>query len=141
MAIKRRRTKRSSRCCRRRPAGLEHCPDRPERETLRGGIVRAIPFPNKGFNCNPDMYPGVAGTPWPYALGQVATPWPQNVVPANIPVAAANVYPDGLEHCPDLPERQTLRDGVTKPIVFPAKGANCKQDIYPGKEGAPAPYH
>jgi len=121
------------------PAGLEHCPDRPERETLRNGTTKAVAFPAKGYNCMPDAYPAVAGVPWPYALAQ-ATPWPANVAPANISAGAA-VYPAGLEHCPDLPERQTLRDGLTKPIPFPAAGANCKADIYPGKEGVPAPYH
>ena len=60
--------------------------------------------------------------------------------PVPAPVIAP-AYPAGLEHCPDLPERQTLRDGQTKPIVWPAKGANCIQDIHPGKEGVPAPYH
>ena len=63
------------------------------------------------------------------------------VPPALVQLAGPVVYPVGLEHCPDLPERQTLRDGQTKPIVWPAKGANCIADIHPGKEGAPAPYH
>lgn len=77
--------------------------------------------------------------PWPYALSQKATPWPQNVQPAN--VAAGAAYAANLEHCPDLPERQTLRDGLTKPIPYPAANANCNPDIYPGREGAPAPFH
>jgi len=88
----------------------------------------------------PDAYPAVAGVPWPYALAQ-ATPWPANVVPANIPVPAASAYPAGLEHCPDRPERQTLRNGLTVPVPFPSAGYNCIADIYPGKEGVPAPYH
>ena len=111
------------------PAGLEHCPDRPERQTLRDGVT----VPVAGKNCNADAYPAVAGTPWPYALAQ--GPWPANVVPANVPAGAT--YPAGLEHCPDLPERQTLRDGLTKPIP----GKNCNADAYAGKEGVPAPYH
>jgi len=111
------------------PAGLEHCPDRPERQTLRDGVTKPV----AGVNCNADAYPAVAGTPWPYALAQ--GPWPANVVPANVPAGAT--YPAALEHCPDLPERQTLRDGVTKPIP----GKNCNGDIHNGTEGAPAPYH
>jgi hypothetical protein len=111
------------------PAGLEHCPDRPERQTLRDGVTKPV----AGVNCNADAYPAVAGTPWPYALAQ--GPWPANVVPANVPAGAK--YPAALEHCPDLPERQTLRDGVTKPIP----GKNCNADIHNGTEGAPAPYH
>jgi len=89
----------------------------------------------------PDIYPGKTGFPSPYALQQLNAPWPANVVPANIPVPAASAYPAGLEHCPDRPERQTLRNGQTKPIPFPAKGANCIPDIHPGVEGVPAPYH
>jgi hypothetical protein len=119
------------------PAGLEHCPDRPERQTLRDGVTKPIAFPAEGANCKADVYPPVAGVPFPYALSQKNTPWGQNIDTG----AAATAYPAGLEHCPDRPERQTLRDGVTKPVPFPAKGANCKSDIYPGKEGAPAPYH
>jgi hypothetical protein len=111
------------------PAGLEHCPDRPERQTLRDGVTKPV----AGVNCNADAYPAVAGTPWPYALAQA--PWSANVVPANVPAGAT--YPAGLEHCPDLPERQTLRDGVTKPVP----GVNCNGDIHNGTEGAPAPYH
>merc|ERR1712166_600893 len=108
--------------------GLEHCPDFNERFTLANGRTKAIKYPSNGYNCSNEY-------------GLVQTPWPANVVPANIPVAASFVYPAGPEHCPDRPERQTLRNGLTKPIPFPAKGANCIADIYPGKEGVPAPYH
>ena len=33
---------------------LEHCPDFVERFTLVNGATRAIPYPQKGYNCNPD---------------------------------------------------------------------------------------
>ena len=33
---------------------LEHCPDFVERFTLTNGATRAIPFPQTGYNCNPD---------------------------------------------------------------------------------------
>jgi len=111
------------------PAGLEHCPDRPERQTLRDGVTKPV----AGVNCNADAYPAVAGTPWPYALAQ-GKPWPANVAPANVPAGAS--YPAGLEHCPDRPERQTLRDGVTKPVA----GVNCNADAYPAVAGTPWPY-
>ena len=35
-------------------AGLEHCPDFDERHTLVNGKTRAVPYPNKGYNCNPE---------------------------------------------------------------------------------------
>ena len=31
---------------------LEHCPDFDERMTLKNGKTRAVPYPNKGYNCN-----------------------------------------------------------------------------------------
>ena len=35
-------------------ATLEHCPDFDERFTLVDGKTRAVPYPRKGFNCNPE---------------------------------------------------------------------------------------
>merc|ERR1712046_186762 len=35
-------------------AGLEHCPDFDERFTLVDGKTRGIPYPNPGYNCNPE---------------------------------------------------------------------------------------
>ena len=35
-------------------AGLEHCPDFVERHTLVNGATRAVPYPQKGYNCNAD---------------------------------------------------------------------------------------
>ena len=37
---------------------LEHCPDRPERQTLQNGVTRSVPFPKEGYNCIPDIYAG-----------------------------------------------------------------------------------
>merc|ERR1712070_1073826 len=34
--------------------GLEHCPDFVERHTLTNGATRAVPYPQKGYNCNAD---------------------------------------------------------------------------------------
>ena len=34
---------------------LEHCPDFVERHTLTNGATRAVPYPKKGYNCNPDF--------------------------------------------------------------------------------------
>jgi hypothetical protein len=66
-------------------AHLEHCPDFNERFTLVNGRTRAIAYPNNGYNCNPE-----------YTLVQGEKPWPQNVRPANINVAAPSVPPAGL---------------------------------------------
>jgi len=33
---------------------LEHCPDFDERWTLKDGLTRGIPYPQTGYNCNPD---------------------------------------------------------------------------------------
>ena len=35
-------------------SGLEHCPDFNERFTLKDGRTKGVPFPEIGFNCNPD---------------------------------------------------------------------------------------
>ena len=35
-------------------ATLEHCPDFDERFTLVDVRTRAVPYPRKGFNCNPE---------------------------------------------------------------------------------------
>ena len=35
-------------------AVLEHCPDFDERMTLKNGRDLAVPYPQKGFNCNPE---------------------------------------------------------------------------------------
>jgi hypothetical protein len=35
-------------------ATLEHCPDFDERFTLVDGKTRAVPYPRKGYNCNPE---------------------------------------------------------------------------------------
>ena len=33
---------------------LEHCPDFNERFTLKDGKTKGVPYPEIGFNCNPD---------------------------------------------------------------------------------------
>jgi len=38
------------------PRKLEHCPDMDERKTLTDGRTRAIPYLEKGYNCNPDYH-------------------------------------------------------------------------------------
>ena len=46
---------------------LEHCPDFDERFTLVDGRTRAVPYPRKGYNCNPE---------WSMAQGEkTPTPW------------------------------------------------------------------
>ena len=123
---------------------LQHCPDRPERNTLQDGVTIAV----AGVNCIDDIYPGqegypatikraaAAAAPKAKALAQVK-PWPANVKPANIDVPAASKYPaaGSLQHCPDRPERQTLQNGVTRAVAFPAAGYNCIPDIHSASPG------
>jgi hypothetical protein len=82
---------------------MEHCPDFNERFTLVDGLTRAVAYPVKGFNCNPD-----------YHLAQ----------------AAPKFAPRSVEHCPDFNERFTLTNGRTQAIAFPLKGWNCNPDYY-----------
>ena len=35
-------------------SGLQHCPDFNERFTLTDGKTKGVPYPEIGFNCNPD---------------------------------------------------------------------------------------
>ena len=36
------------------PMAVEHCPDMVERMTLVDGRTHAVPYPNPGWNCNPE---------------------------------------------------------------------------------------
>lgn len=94
-------------------SSLEHCPDFNERFTLSDGRTKGVPYPEIGFNCNPD-----------YTLQQAKKPQalPQKQDP--------NWGPDvnALEHCPDFDERFTLADGKTRAIPFPQVYYNCKAD-------------
>ena len=38
------------------PTSVEHCPDFDERMTLKNGKTRAIPYPQAGWNCNPEFH-------------------------------------------------------------------------------------
>ena len=80
---------------------LEHCPDFDERMTLTDGKTRAVPFPQKGYNCNKD---------WSLAQHSHEPKAPKQ---------------HELEHCPDFDERFTLVDGKTRAVPFPKKGYNC----------------
>ena len=79
---------------------LEHCPDFDERYTLKDGTWHnAIPYPQPGYNCNPD---------WALAQNPPSDP--------------------NLEHCPDFDERMTLTDGKTTGIPYPNPGFNCNPE-------------
>jgi len=93
------------------PRSVEHCPDFNERFTLTNGKTRAIPYPQKGWNCNPEygMAQTEAGPAGPWAPG---TKW----------------NPRSVEHCPDFSERFTLVDGKTRAIPHPQPGWNCNPD-------------
>ena len=85
---------------------LEHCPDFNERFTLKDGRTKGVPYPEIGFNCNPD-----------YQLIQKKA-------------APPNWGPDvnSLPHCPDFDERFTLVDGKTKAVPYPEVGFNCSKE-------------
>ena len=78
--------------------------------------------------------PAPAATPAP-AAAPVAT---AAAAPAAATTAAAPitgvVVPKpaapwvGLEHCPNMSERMTLVDGLTKAVPWPATGANCHKE-------------
>jgi len=78
--------------------GLEHCPDFNERFTLTNGRDRAVPWPQTGYNCNPE-----------FSLSQTEN----------------KKDPDDLEHCPDFDERFTLANGRDKAIPYPQPFYNC----------------
>ena len=82
------------------PRAVEHCPDFDERMTLTDGRTNAVPYPLKGWNCNP----------------------------SNFLAEAAPFDPRQVEHCPDFNERMTLSDGQTAGIPYPKKGWNCNPE-------------
>jgi len=90
-------------------SALEHCPDFNERFTLADGKTKGVPYPEIGFNCNPD-----------FTLSQKKQSLSQE--PNHGPAVAS------LEHCPDFDERFTLADGRTKAVAYPAIGYNCNAD-------------
>jgi hypothetical protein len=92
---------------------LEHCPDFNERFTLKDGRTKGVPYPEIGFNCNPDYQLNEKRS-----LVQLSSEDPPNIGP---PV-------DSLPHCPDFDERMTLNDGKTRGVAYPAVGYNCKAD-------------
>ena len=92
-----------------------------ERKTLVDGVTYAVPFPAKGYNCNPD-----------YHLTEIEGDPNKKFAPRSV------------EHCPDFNERFTLVDGRTKAVPFPMKGWNCNADYHlseiegdPNKKFAP----
>ena len=89
---------------------LEHCPDFNERFTLKDGKTKGVPYPEIGFNCNPD-----------YQLHEK-----MNVQLSDAPNWGPGV--DSLPHCPDFDERFTLTDGKTKAVPYPEVGFNCSKE-------------
>ena len=98
-----------------KPRAVEHCPDFDERMTLVNGKTRAIPYPKKGWNCNPDW--GLAQT-----QGESDAPVPGPWSPSS------KFNPRAVEHCPDFDERFTLNNGKTRAIPYPLKGWNCNPE-------------
>ena len=88
-----------------------------ERFTLVDGLTRAIPYPNAGWNCNQDYH--------------LATDAPAAAKPA--------FNPRNVEHCPDMHERFTLVDGLTRAIPYPNAGWNCNQDYHLSQDAPAAP--
>merc|ERR1719362_1577888 len=92
---------------------LEHCPDFNERFTLKDGRTKGVPYPEIGFNCNPDYQLNEKRS-----LVQLSSEDPPNWGP---PV-------DSLPHCPDFDERMTLNDGKTRGVAYPHVGYNCTSE-------------
>jgi len=92
---------------------IQHCPDFNERFTLSDGKTKGVPYPQAGFNCNPD-----------YGLAQKSGPL---YVPYSYP-GLKGFDVKKLQHCPDFNDRFTLTDGKTKGIPYPTKGFNCNAD-------------
>ena len=99
---------------------VEHCPDFDERQTLVNGRTQAVAYPAKGWNCHRSL-----------GLAEVEGPYPGKDFNAG-----------AVEHCPDFDERQTLVNGRTQAVAYPAKGWNCHRSLglaeteapYPGKD-------
>merc|ERR1712054_330801 len=103
-------------------AGLQHCPDFDERFTLVDGKTRAIPYPETGYNCNPE-----------YAhLAQFKKQSLAQDIGSDI---------KGLEHCPDFDERFTLVDGKTKAIPYPQPHYNCNAEYALGQRKSSVDLH
>jgi hypothetical protein len=83
---------------------LEHCPDFNERFTLKDGRTKGVPYPEIGYNCNPDF---------------------QLSEKTQVQLSAQTDDPNwgaphaSLPHCPDFDERFTLADGKTRGIPYP----------------------
>jgi len=140
-----------------KPRTIEHCPDFSERMTLVDGLTKAVAYPAKGYNCNPDNYylAQAAPAPKPYSVPKKLEHCPDFVDRFTLvdgrtdavayPKAGFNCNPDyhfqtlvqqkwavpvAIEHCPDFYERFTLVDGRTNAVPYPQKGYNCDPDMH-----------
>ena len=94
---------------------LPTCPDAP-RTVMDDGKTHVTKYPYVGASCK-------------LQIGETTL-----IMMEGEPVAPKQF---ALEHCPDFDERQTLIDGKTRAVAFPAKGYNCSKD-YSLSQGAPA---
>ena len=86
------------------------------------GVTKAVAYPAKGFNCNAN-YGLAQGGPNTAAPGAAKGGEPRYVMPVYKGLPGFNK--DTLEHCPDMNERFTLLNGVTRAVAYPTKGFNC----------------
>ena len=117
---------------------LPDCPDF-TRTVMDDGKTHVVRYPHVGATCQGPMPPAPKGTKEAQAapaLAQISSS--ADPAPAAPPAAAAPASTEppkptvapwvGLQHCPNMSERMTLVDGVTKAIPWPAKGANCHKE-------------
>lgn len=106
-------------------SAMESCPNMVDRHVLLNGRTLAVPYPEKGYNCqNWGVYlqtsSDIQADPkteslhtWdaaPYASPGILNP------PADL---------NRLEFCPNMVDRHVLNNGRTLAIAYPEKGYNC----------------
>ena len=112
---------------------LPECPDF-TRSIMDDGKTHVVRYPHVGATCKGPMPPAPLGTEKAQAapaLVQLSEDPPVAPPAAAVPKedAKPKVAPwIGLQHCPNMSERMTLTDGVTKAVPWPAKGANCHKE-------------
>lgn len=112
---------------------LQACPiSLAERKVLSDGKTKAVPYPKKGFNCNP------------YGMGlaeKALEPGDKKKLKANckgVKPFVTDLYKPysyrsdclvppmvpNIQNCP-IDERKVLNDGVTIAVPYPKPGFNC----------------
>ena len=107
---------------------LPECPEF-TRTVLDDGQTHVVRYPHVGATCKGPAWPEAKGTKEAQAatLVQLTEDPPAAAAPPAAPKKLAAPWV-GLQHCPNMSERKTLTDGVTKAVPWPAAGANCHNE-------------